>query len=169
MLCPYIRMLVCYKRVLRPALTWLNPENVKLSGKARLVEEITYWMRLFMDVFGTGKFTEVDSRLAIISWHKTVTANGFRVSLWADETILALDRVIIIVWGVQLNRSHKTISGGQWDSSVGKELSAQAWLTTQVQIPRTHIRWMTRTNSRELPSGSTYVPWYTSSYTHNEK
>lgn len=54
-------------------------------------------MRLFMDVSGMGRFTEVDSRLAVISWHKTVTANGFRVSLWADETILALDRVIITI------------------------------------------------------------------------
>lgn len=75
----------------------MNPENVKLSGKARLVQEITYRMRLFMDVSGMGRFTEVDSRLAVISWHKTVTANGFRVSLWADETILALDRVIITI------------------------------------------------------------------------
>lgn len=51
-----------------------------------------------MDVSRTGKFTEVDSGLAVISWHKrTATANGFRVSLWADETILALDRVIITI------------------------------------------------------------------------
>ena len=74
---------------------WMNLENIILSERSQ-TQKATKCIILFIWNFQTGKFIETESRL-MVAWDSgkgeewEVTASGYGVSSWGDESILKLD------------------------------------------------------------------------------